>query len=88
MTSYKSLAFCLFATMMVILLVFCGNGEAKRIENSHDGIESLGYGVIAKDRILGCNFHNPKKCIKNTVNHYRRGCGYLTRCHRSSNGRS
>ncbi|ESQ37420.1 hypothetical protein EUTSA_v10003039mg [Eutrema salsugineum] len=87
MASYKSLTVFLFAAMLIILLVFCGTGEARDLKDSDDvteseKIESLGYGAITKDRIPSCSSKNPKECVKQPANHYSRGCEISTRCHR------
>ncbi|ESQ30951.1 hypothetical protein EUTSA_v10012049mg [Eutrema salsugineum] len=72
MASSKSHTVSLFATILIIFLVFY----------SRDKIESLGYGAIAKDRIPGCSSANPNDCIKHPANHYSRGCEISTRCRR------
>lgn len=68
---------------MIILLVFCGIGEGRDMEDSYDVIEALGYGAIAKDRIPSCSFKDPKMCVKIPAKHYSRGCEISTRCRRT-----
>ncbi|EOA34011.1 hypothetical protein CARUB_v10021507mg [Capsella rubella] len=75
MVSNKSFIAFLYATMMIILVVFCGTKEARKY---------LGYGALAKDRDPTCSFHYPKGCIKHESNHYHRGCETSTRCRRDS----
>ena len=64
----------LFGTMMIIIFLFCGSGEAR----------TLGYGSIKGDRIPACGYKNPNSCIKQPVNHYHRGCEKITRCARDA----
>ncbi|ESQ29426.1 hypothetical protein EUTSA_v10023902mg [Eutrema salsugineum] len=69
--SKKSLTTFLIVTMVIILSLFGGIGEAGR---------SLGYGAIAKDTIPGCSSTNPKSCGEVPVNKYHRGCEKSERC--------
>lgn len=94
MASNKSTTPFLFATVMVILVVFCGINEARHMEDSHYIIESerhmktsyvvnkyLGYGDLGRDRAPGCSLKNPKECLKDVANHfYNRGCELINRC--------
>lgn len=94
MASNKSLASFLFATVIIILVVFCGINEARHMGNSHYMSESerhmkisydvnkyLGYGALGRDRSPGCSFKNPKECLKDVANHfYKRGCELINRC--------
>ncbi|KAG7568575.1 Rapid ALkalinization Factor [Arabidopsis thaliana x Arabidopsis arenosa] len=74
MVAYKkSPIVFLFATMMIILFMFCGSGEAR----------TLGYGAI-KGGQIPCGYKNPNSCVKQPVNHYHRGCEKLTRCARDA----
>ncbi|CAL9238190.1 unnamed protein product [Arabidopsis halleri] len=76
MVAYKkSPIVFLFATMMIILFMLCGSGEAR----------TLGYGaVLGKDKIPACGYKNPNSCVKQPVNHYHRGCEKLNRCGRDA----
>ncbi|EOA34130.1 hypothetical protein CARUB_v10021631mg [Capsella rubella] len=71
--SKKSLTCFFFVSIMIMLSFFSGS----RVEGNY-----LGYGAIAKDRIPACGSKNPKECVKELVNPYRRGCQDSTRCHR------
>lgn len=72
----NKLTIFVFITLMIILSVFSGMGEARTY---------LGYGPLTKDITPSCSSKNPKSCVKTPVHSYHEGCEISTRCKRKPN---